>query len=723
MRLRTKIRIRHKTALRMKRHRIITTALAAAMTVAAAHAQTDTLKVDTTYNLGEVTVNGMRVISKVDRQILLPTSTMKKHSSNGYDLLSKMTLNGIMTDPIKQEIKSLKGGSVQVRINDVKANQQDITALRPDEVVRVEYIDNPGVRYSDGSMDAVINFVVKRRYAGYVGGLGTMQAFTTGFNNSNAYFKYNYKKSEFSIYYNFSYRGYDERKVDSENTYFFPDGTQRQRQYLGYNTDFMYTFNTVQLGYNLAEPDKYTLNISLNYNQYNNPNSGSNQLAKETSMPDLYLYNKSKNKMYTPSLDIYWSLNLPKKQNITANVVGTYIGTDYKYMSRNYLFNQSPEQSMQADPVNDYSYSTTGRKYSLISEAIYTKEFKNKVFSAGGEYTVSHTDNDYTGAVNTDAILNSDNLYLFAQLQGKLGIFNYQVGLGANYLAIHQGDIGFNKWTLRPQLSLSTKITDNLFVRYSGRISQRSPSLSQLSDVRNQSDELNASDGNTGLKPYTGYSNSLMLSWNRPLFNFQLYGSWYYAPDIIMTSYIPELQDDGTYLLISKPENQKSFSQKSLTAYFTLHAIKDILNISLYGDYSNYNSRGLAYSHNYRSWRWGGYANLMLGRWNVSASFYTAPKSYFAESMSTGENQSNFSVSYKYKDLKLGLGVLLLGYAQGFDYVGKTDSKYLQSTTHTYIKDNGNMIYLTLSYNFSHGRKYQTERKKLNNSDNDNGIR
>lgn len=107
-----------------------------------------------------------------------------------------------------------------------------------------------------------------------------MQAFTTGFNNSNAYFKYNYKKSEFSIYYNFSYRGYDERKVDSENTYFFPDGTQRQRQYLGYNTNFMYTFNTVQLGYNLAEPDKYTLNISLNYNQYNNPNSGSNQLAK-----------------------------------------------------------------------------------------------------------------------------------------------------------------------------------------------------------------------------------------------------------------------------------------------------------------------------------------------------------------------------------------------------------------------------------------------------------
>lgn len=706
----------------MKTQKIIAV-FAAALIGAAAHAQTDSIEVDTTYTLGEVTVNGMRVINKVDRHVLLPTSTMKKHSSNGYDLLNKMTLNGIITNPERQEIRSLRGGGVQVRINDIKANQQDITALRPDEVVRVEYIDNPGVRYSDGSIDAVINFVVKRRYAGYVGGLGTMQAFTTGFNNSNAYFKYNYKKSEFCIYYNFSYRGYDERKVDSENTYFFPDGTQRQRQYLGYNTDFMYTTNTVQLGYNLAEPDKYTLNVSLYYNQNNIPKYGYNQLAKETSMPDLYIYNKKSKKMYIPSLDIYWSLNLPKKQNITANVVGTYIGTDNNNLSRNYLFSQSPEQSMQADPVNDYSYSTTGRKYSLISEAIYTKNFNREVFSAGGEYTVSHTDNAYKGAVNTDAVLNSNNLYLFAQLQGKLGVFNYQVGLGANYLAIHQGDIGFNKWTLRPQLSLSTKITDNLFVRYSGRMSQLSPSLSQLSDVRNQSDELNASDGNTGLKPYTGYSNSLTVSWTRPLFNFQLYGSWYYAPDIIMTSYIPELQDDGTYLLISKPENQKSFSRKSLAAYFTLHAIRDILDISLYGDYSNYSSRGLAYSHNYDAWRWGGSANLMLGRWNVSANFYTAPKSYFAESMGKGENQSNLSVSYKYKDLKVGLGVLLLGYPQGYDYVGKTDSKYLQSTSHTYIKDNGNMVYFTLSYNFSHGRKYQTERKKLHNSDNDNGIR
>ena len=45
----------------MKTNRFITTVLAATLTFAVANAQTDTLKVDTTYNLSGVTVNGMRV--------------------------------------------------------------------------------------------------------------------------------------------------------------------------------------------------------------------------------------------------------------------------------------------------------------------------------------------------------------------------------------------------------------------------------------------------------------------------------------------------------------------------------------------------------------------------------------------------------------------------------------------------------------------------------------
>lgn len=49
-----------------------------ACTAGTAAAQTDSLEVDTTLTLGEITVKGMRVIKKVDRQLIIPTKEMVK---------------------------------------------------------------------------------------------------------------------------------------------------------------------------------------------------------------------------------------------------------------------------------------------------------------------------------------------------------------------------------------------------------------------------------------------------------------------------------------------------------------------------------------------------------------------------------------------------------------------------------------------------------------------
>lgn len=707
---------------------VILTIALTACTATAAMAQADSTKTDTTAiaktaELGEVIVNGVRVINKTDRQLLIPTKNMVNAASDGYELLKTMMIDGIIADPVTRTISTAHGGVVQVRINDRVASRQDIMALRPDEVIRVEHISTPGVRYSDGSPEAVINYVVKRRYAGYVGGVNTMQAFTAGFNNSDAYFKYNHKKSEFSLIYGFSYRGYEERRNDAHTTYIFPDGTVRQKNYIGYNSDFMYVTNNVQLGYSLADPDKYTLDIRLNYNHYNSPYRGTDQRVQETARPDMYLYNDVSDKEHIPSFDIYYSLNLPHNQNIAANVVGTHINTDHEYLMREYLFDRSPQQSVQASPVNDYSYTTKGRKYSLISEAMYTKTMNKTAFTAGVNYSVSKTENDYDGSTDTKTDMNSSNLYMFAQLQGKLSVINYMAGMGANRSSIHQGDIGYTKWNIRPQLTLSTNAIKNIFIRYSGRIGQNIPSLSQLSDVRQQSNEMTACDGNKELKPSYIYSNELRVNWSLPLFSLTVTGSWYYAPDIIMTSYTPEQQQDGSYLIISRPENQKSYTGKSVRTSLTVHAIKDVLDISAYGSYYRYESRGLTYSHNYDSWQWRAMANLYLGKWSASADFFTAPKSFFGESMNGGERGCNLNVNYRHKGLRLGLGAILAGYAQGYVYENFTDSRYYKSSGYMQIKDNGNMVYVTLSYSFSHGREYNAHRRKLSNSDNDNGIR
>lgn len=143
--------------------------------------------IDTTLHLNDVVIKAARVIHKVDRDIILPSAKIKENSSNGYDLLRKLHLPNLKVNEAQQSISSYLGG-VQVRINDIKATVQDVLALQPNEVTRIEYIDNPGVRYGDASLAVVINYIVKKKYVGYVGGVNTTQALWERFNNSYAFF-------------------------------------------------------------------------------------------------------------------------------------------------------------------------------------------------------------------------------------------------------------------------------------------------------------------------------------------------------------------------------------------------------------------------------------------------------------------------------------------------------------------------------------------------------
>lgn len=247
------------------------------------------------YLLKGVTVEAARVVEKVDRQIIFPTKEQVKTASNGYDLLDNLSLPTIIVNRAERKVLSLKGGDVQIRINDVKASMQDVLALQPDEVTKVEFINVPGLKYGDSNLDAVINYQVRRRYAGYVSGVSTMQGTKAGFNNSDGYFKYNVKKSEFSLNYSFSYRSVEERSYESLGTYHLPTGETLHRNYLGYDSPFLYTTNNVQLGYNLSEPDKYTLNVRLNFYNHNSPVRGMNQLYQESGKANQYLQNNRKN--------------------------------------------------------------------------------------------------------------------------------------------------------------------------------------------------------------------------------------------------------------------------------------------------------------------------------------------------------------------------------------------------------------------------------------------
>lgn len=680
--------------------------------------------IDTTLHLNDVVIKAARVIHKVDRDIILPSAKIKENSSNGYNLLQKLHLPNLKVNEAQQSISSYLGG-VQVRINDIKATVQDILALQPNEVTRIEYIDNPGVRYGDASLAVVINYIVKKRYVGYVGGVNTTQALWERFNNSYAYFRYNYKKSEFGLSYGLNYRWYDKRRLDSHAVYLQPDGLERTVDYVGQDAEMTYNYHNLQLSYNLSDPGKYSLNVRFGFDWTNSPYNKKLQKVFETGRQDLLLFTNDFGHDRNPVLDIYYSLNLPKKQSLVINVVGTHLGSDNTHRQNEYVLLGDVDETLNSSPLHDYGYEADGSKYSLITEAIYTK-LLNKVlsFSGGTNYAVSRTDNKYTGSQNVTTVLNSNNVYLFSQLDGRLGkIANFQLGVGANYISIEQGSVGFHKWTFRPKFTLATNSIKNFRIRLTGSINPQVPSLSQLSEVRQQGSTMQANDGNSTLKATSTYYGDLGFTWNNKIVDVYWGGNMNYTPDAIMTSILPQQQADGSYLYVWKPENQKSFT--SYFAYTTLvfHVIPDIFDIQGELQYQHLRSRGLDYSHDFEPLHYGLTASLSLKKWYVEYYFANAWERFSGETRSAGEKQSTLTVSYKHKNLRLGLSCLLLGYPQGFDYKNRTNSKYYISRGVTYIKNNGNMLMFTLGYTFSHGRKYKTDSRKLNNSDKETGLR
>lgn len=585
----------------------------------------DIVPIDTTLHLSDVVVKAARVIHKVDRDIILPTAKIKENSSNGYDLLRKLHLPNLKVNEAQQSISSYLGG-VQVRINDIKATVQDVLALQPNEVTRIEYIDNPGVRYGDASLAVVINYIVKKRYVGYVGGVNTTQALWERFNNSYAFFRYNYKKSEFGLSYGLNYRWYDKRRKDSHSVYLQPDGLERTVDYVGQDAEMTYNSHNLQLSYNLADPGKYSLNVRFWFDWTNSPYNKKLQKVFETGRQDLLLFTNDFGHDRNPVLDIYYSLNLPKKQSLIINVVGTHLGSDNTHRQNEYVLLGDVDETLNSSPLHDYGYEADGSKYSLITEAIYTKLLNKELsFSGGTNYAVSRTDNKYTGSQNVTTVLNSNNVYLFSQLDGRLGkIANFQLGVGANYISIEQGSVGFHKWTFRPKFTLATNSIKNFRIRLTGSINPQVPSLSQLSEVRQQGSTMQANDGNSTLKATSTYYGDLGFTWNNKIVDVYWGGNMSYTPDAIMTSILPQQQADGSYLYVWKPENQKSFT--SYFAYTTLvfHVIPDIFDIQGELQYQHKRSRGLDYSHDFEPLHYGLTASLNLKKWYVEYYFANA---------------------------------------------------------------------------------------------------
>ena len=221
------------------------------------------------FALDNVTVTASAQRSEIDRKIVYPSERQQKASANGVDLLQQLMLPRLQVDPVNNTIQIPGDGEVQLRINGVKVTNQEIRALRPDEIVRVEYHDNPGLRY--GNAEIVIDYIVRRPETGGNFGVDIMQSPHVAWGNYQASMKINHKKSEFSANYWGGPRDFYGAYRDNQEDFNLGNGTELHRYEKGVPSHWKLMQQWLNVAYNLQDNNKYQFNVSLNYSGNNVP--------------------------------------------------------------------------------------------------------------------------------------------------------------------------------------------------------------------------------------------------------------------------------------------------------------------------------------------------------------------------------------------------------------------------------------------------------------------
>ncbi len=453
---------------------------------------------------------------------------------------------------------------------------------------------------------------------------------------------------------------------------------------------------------------------------YDSPRRENRQRVTRTDGSSYHALTKPTEKYHAPSFDLYYRAWLPKKQQLTFNAVGTYVDTRYGYSYQTFA------DDTEISPLSSYGYATDGDKYSFIGEGRYYKSFSSAIgLQAGVKNTESRVKNRYTGSNEVSDRMNTSTTYAYAQAMGKVVGINYSASVAVDYRHYSQDGQKDEFWTFHPTLNLSYAPVKGLNIRYYFSLSPYHPTLSNLSDVRQQADDYEYYVGNPLLTSYRSVLDRLTLTYASERVYFENVTTYRHDRHPILPS-ITRLAGSGSggnYWETSFV-NGRSASLLSDRLAGMVYIIPGVLDVQGLFLYKNYRNECAGYSHSYHNFSGGVQADLFLGKWEFGLMWSSREGSLEGETIQYRQSNSEMRAYYTVKQFQFGLSWSYL-----FKKDRLVDDIRLIDETHTqrlkvWAPSYGNMVSLSVTWNFNKGRSYKSPSKSINNSDDssDNGI-
>lgn len=651
------------------------------------------------YDLDEITVEASKMVRKADMDIYHPSLSAVENSSNGLQLISRVMIPGIAVDEVMGKV-SVAGTSVEIRINGRVASVEQLKNLSPETVKRIEWVDNPGLRYNGANY--VLNVIVSNPDTGGSLYLSAQPMLNAVFGNYNANLKLNRKYSQWEIAA--FYKPCVTSKVhrDYQEIFTFPDGFTLSRIETPISGKVKNSQNWVSLSYSYIKPDTTVFYASLDsWNELDDIFRTDGRLSLSDNSADINLLNKTGNKGYTPKLSLYLEQHLPKQQLIVADFTAAlFTGHSFTDYLESY-FNSSDYITDIHTYIKDFNQT-----YSI--EADYIKNWNNSKLTAGLQYTAGRNRSKYRNLDNEVFHQHQDKVYFFAEGFHRLGKISLAAGLGAQYTTfkfIETGQ-GSSSWNLRPQATLTYAPNQNNQLRLNFTTWQTTPTLNETNIAPQQIDGFQWNIGNPDLKTYNTYVLNLRYSFNfwRVAANFNVEAAS--SPKSIA----PFLYWDNDRL-ITTYENSKGRQSLRFSLSPQIEVVKDWLSLSGSLIFLNQRTQGSGYklyNHN-----WSGNCNVILSHWNVSLmlQYGKAPRSLSGEKLSWGEDFSILAATYDWE--KWQFGVVIFQPFGKYDQGSKMLSKW--NTNEYHLRMDLRMVGLICSYNLQWGRQKRGVNKLIDN--------
>ena len=664
-----------------------------------------------TVQLDEVMVSA-NLQKKADRWVFYPSDAIKRQSTDAYDVLQRMALPDLQFDLMNRTLSSQKGGALQIRINGMPSNLSDLAALQPQDIARVEYIDNPGIVYGDG-VAAVLLVHTKRGYEGMQGGVQIAHALTTKQGNAYAYLKIVGQKHQLSIKANSHYKNVGGVFTNSNKTFRYPTSDMTLNAQ-GDDRTYRLRGGSIQLEYNqLLDERNSFFNIMANYTTSYRPENVSASRVQHNDAPFFYEQLLTKDKTHNVSLDLYLDKQFASKANLLANLTATYIGSDY-HRAYNKVYHAA------AQPAFTNAYDVDGQHKSIIGEIVFKQPLsKGHNLSLGTYNRLSDTRNTYeaTNGTSPTSLLNFNN-YDYIELSGTLGKLSYSVGCGYSFYRTKNDSLMANYHFFRPSLALSYSLSKAFRLQYYLGINPVEPQLAMLSTFVQTQSEYELRKGNPHLKPYQAYINQLSLSFRKQETMVGIATNIQYSANPFTNN--PPIYDAATNMFVHTLSNQHSFTHLQVRLYASQSLFSQALKLSGWLTLNRYINNGLSFFTTYTDIIGGLSLTYDHTIWGMQANFCSAITTMFNETKTRTAPTLQLSAYYNIRRLRFTLSVNN-PFMSVATTVSTLNSELVSSTSHVFQKYNNNLVQLSLSYHFRKG-KARNLQKQMDNADNDAGV-